>query len=64
MTVGEVVPSQLDSSGDPSFTCSNVVKEVAYTVEVSSVDEPDVDVSKTAYLKIDKISADIVLQDG
>ena len=41
-----------------------MVKEVAYTVEVSSVDTPDVDVSKTAYLKIDKVSADIVLQDG
>ena len=30
---------------------------------VSSVDEPDTDVSKTAYLKIDSISADIVVQD-
>ena len=31
---------------------------------VSSVDAPDTDVSKTAYLKIDSISADIVIQDA
>ena len=64
LTDGTVVPSSLDVTTDPNNPrCSSILKEVAYTVLVSSVDEPDTDISKNAYLKIDSITADIVIQD-
>ena len=65
LTDGTVVPTTLDVTTDPNNPrCSSILKEVAYTVLVSSVDEPDADISKTAYLKIDSITADIVIQDA
>lgn len=57
------IASVLDSSGNPTYTCKNILKEIAYTVEVTSVDEPAPEDSNQAYLKITAISADIVLQD-
>jgi len=44
------ISSSLDSAGDPNFACKNILKEIAYTVEVKSVDEPKPEDSKDAYL--------------
>ena len=45
-------------SGD-SVTCSNILKEIAYTVSVKAM-EPDGIISRSAYLKVEKITAEIV----
>ena len=61
LTAGTVVPSVLDATNAPVYSCNNVLKEIAYTVQLTSVDAPDKDVSKVAYLKIESISADFVV---
>lgn len=49
---------------DGQTSCTNVLKEVAYTVNVSEVVPSDNDpVSDTAYLRVDSIDALVVVQD-
>ena len=58
---GAVGPSVLDASTS-TRKCTNFLKEIAYTVEVE--EKPaEADISKTAYLNIKSISADIVIED-
>ena len=49
---------------DTQLTCSSILKEIAYTVNVSEV-IPDgtSNVSSEAYLKVDSITALVVLAD-
>ena len=56
-----ISPSVFDSG---STTCTGVLKEISYTVIVSEVD-PDANdpISTKPYLKVDSISALVVLQD-
>ena len=51
--------SGLNANGGPVTTCSNILKEIAYTVSVKAM-EPDGIISRSAYLKVDKITAEIV----
>ena len=56
-----VAPSVFNSG---STSCSNVLKEIAYTVNVSEViPGPSDTISKHPYLKVDSISALVVVQD-
>lgn len=59
MADGSLAPSTLSVSGSTA-TCSNILKEIAYTVEVDQM-EADPTISKTAYLKVSAISADVIL---
>ena len=58
---GAVGPSVLDVSTS-TRKCTNFLKEIVYTVEVE--EKPaEADISRTAYLNIKSISADIVIED-
>ena len=46
------------TNGGP-LTCANILKEIAYTVQVKAM-EPDGIISRSAYLKVEKITAEIV----
>jgi len=61
-TGSTVVPNSVFNAS--ALSCSNVLKEIAYTVKVSEV-IPDASstVSKSAYLKVDSISALVVVMD-
>ena len=61
--LGATAPkTTLDDSNRPTLKCSNVLKEIAYTVTVSEKPADNI-VSKTAYLSVDKVEADIVMQE-
>ena len=59
----DVNPSVASVDPIPNFgdrvTCSNILKEIVYTVSVKAM-EPDGIISRSAYLKVDKITAEIV----
>ena len=52
--------SVLDSSASPSITCSNILKEIAYTVNVEEKPAED-GISKDPYFNIVSITADVVV---
>ena len=57
----DVNPSdaQMPTTNGGPITCSNILKEIAYTVQVKAM-EPDGIISRSAYLKVEKITAEIV----
>lgn len=44
------------------YTCGNVLKEIAYTVNVSEA--PADDLSSSNYLKVDSVSALVIVSDA
>ena len=58
-TADVLASNSFQSQNGDFITCSNILKEIAYTVQVKAM-EPDGIISRSAYLKVEKITAEIV----